>query len=262
MARRRSVLIDIDGVLVTSWRPLAGAVETLADLRSGEVPFALVTNTTSTPRAEIAGRLIDAGFPITRDDVLTTVALTADYLRAEHPGARVQLLNSGDVRDDLAGIELVDADGDVIVMGGAGPELSYEAVNRAFERVVAGAPLVTMNPMLVWQTSEGLQLDGGAYVRALAEAAGVEPIVTGKPSPAFFAAALEHLGAEPAATAMVGDDLRADVLGAQACGLRGVQVRTGKFRPEQLDALGPGDPRPDEIIDSFADLPAVLAAWP
>jgi len=29
---------------------------------------------------------------------------------------------------------------------------------------------------------------------------------------------------------MVGDDIVSDVGGAQACGIRGVQVRTGKYR--------------------------------
>lgn len=30
---------------------------------------------------------------------------------------------------------------------------------------------------------------------------------------------------------MIGDDIESDVGGAQACGLRGVLVKTGKFRP-------------------------------
>jgi phospholysine phosphohistidine inorganic pyrophosphate phosphatase len=29
---------------------------------------------------------------------------------------------------------------------------------------------------------------------------------------------------------MIGDDIMSDVGGAQACGMRGVQVRTGKYR--------------------------------
>ncbi len=54
---------------------------------------------------------------------------------------------------------------------------------------------------------------------------------------------------------MVGDDLRTDVLGAQACGLRGVLVRTGKYRERQLaESAEP----PDVVVDSFADVPALL----
>jgi ribonucleotide monophosphatase NagD (HAD superfamily) len=54
---------------------------------------------------------------------------------------------------------------------------------------------------------------------------------------------------------MIGDDLVNDVLAAQAIGLTGVLVRTGKFRD---DVLAAATDRPDLVIDSFADLPALL----
>ena len=45
-----AVLIDIDGVLTISWRPLPGAVAALQQLRAAGLPLALVTNTTSRTR--------------------------------------------------------------------------------------------------------------------------------------------------------------------------------------------------------------------
>jgi hypothetical protein len=52
--RISGVLIDIDGVLTVSWRPLPGAVAALRQLRAAGLRLALVTNTTSRPRASIA----------------------------------------------------------------------------------------------------------------------------------------------------------------------------------------------------------------
>ena len=60
----------------------------------------------------------------------------------------------------------------------------------------------------------------------------------GKPSLAYFDAALEALDAEPALTWMVGDDSETDVAGAQACGLKTILVRTGKFRPDAVERSG------------------------
>jgi phospholysine phosphohistidine inorganic pyrophosphate phosphatase len=51
---------------------------------------------------------------------------------------------------------------------------------------------------------------------------------------------------------MIGDDVRGDVAGAQAAGLKAILVRTGKYRPEDLR----GQIKPDGVIDSIADLPA------
>ncbi len=112
-----------------------------------------------------------------------------------------------------------------------------------------------MHRNLDWKTAGGLQLDMGAFILGLEQAAGVSAAVVGKPSAAFFGAVLARLGVLPADALMIGDDLDADVLGAQASGISGVLVRTGKFREE---ALARSVGRPDHIIDSVADLPALL----
>ena len=72
----------------------------------------------------------------------------------------------------------------------------------------------------------------------------------GKPSPAFFEAGLSTLGTGAAETVMIGDDLDNDVLGAQAVGLTGCLVRTGKFRADVLEV---SEEQPDHVVNSFVD---------
>ena len=79
--------------------------------------------------------------------------------------------------------------------------------------------------------------------------------VLGKPSPAYFAAALEALDADAEMTWMVGDDIDVDIAGAQQHGMKTVLVRTGKFRPDAVEA---GRVRPDAILSSIAHLPEWL----
>lgn len=256
----RAVLIDIDGVLTVSWQPLPGAVQALREIRAAGLPFALVTNTTSRTRASIAETLADVGFPVTAEDILTAPAVTAAYLAERFPGARCHLLNSGDISADLEGVILAGESGDpgdvdVVLVGGAGPEFGYEALDRAFGCLQRGARLVAMHRNLYWRTAEGLRLDSGAFLAGLEQAARTEAEVTGKPSPAFFTAALRRLGSGPGEAVMVGDDIESDVLAAQRAGLTGVLVRTGKYLPEtHRSASG----EPNHVVDSFADLPALL----
>ncbi|MEY9996159.1 HAD superfamily hydrolase (TIGR01458 family) [Streptomyces sp. V4I8] len=263
----RGVLIDIDGVLTVSWEPLPGAVEALREIREAGLGVALVTNTTSRTRASIARTLADAGFPVSAEDILTAPAVTAAYLAEHCPGARCVLLNSGDIAEDLGGVTVVgvdvdegegEGDGsvpDVVVVGGAGPEFGYAALNRAFGHLQRGARLVAMHRNLYWRTEDGLQLDTGAFLVGLERAARVEAEITGKPSAAFFEAALAHVGVAADEALMVGDDVETDVLAAQRAEVRGVLVRTGKYLPEtHRDASG----TPDHVIGSFADLPALL----
>ncbi|GEC02907.1 hypothetical protein SSP24_05620 [Streptomyces spinoverrucosus] len=262
----RAVLIDIDGVLTVSWQPLPGAVDALREIRDAGLPVALVTNTTSRTRASIAGTLAEAGFPVAAEDILTAPAVTAAYLAERFPGARCALLNSGDIREDLEGVSLVDdadsegavdadASVDVVVVGGAGPEFGYAALNRAFGHLQRGARLVAMHRNLYWRTKDGLQLDTGAFLAGLEQAARTEAEVTGKPSAAFFEAALGRLGVSAGEAVMVGDDIESDVLAAQRAGVTGVLVKTGKYLPETHRAA---DGTPDHVVDSFADVPSLL----
>lgn len=260
MAVSKALLIDIDGVLVTSWVALPGAVDALSGIRAAGIPVRFLTNTTSRTKAEITESLNAAGLVAAPDEVLTATAAAAAYLEHAHPGARCLLINSGDVSADLPGVTLVGPevppqDVDVVVVGGAGEEFSYAAMNRALAGLLEGAALVAMHRNLLWRTSAGLQLDTGAYVLGLERAAGVEATVVGKPAAAMFEAALASLGVEPGDSAMVGDDLDSDVRAAQRLGITGVQVRTGKFRAVQLDDDGEA---PDVVLDGFADVPAWL----
>jgi ribonucleotide monophosphatase NagD (HAD superfamily) len=112
-----------------------------------------------------------------------------------------------------------------------------------------------MHRNLYWRTREGLQLDGGAFLLGLEAAATVTAEVVGKPAASFFTSALRHLQVDAAEAVMIGDDIDADVLGAQRVGVPGVLVKTGKFLPEALEAAEV----PDHVVDSIADVPDLIA---
>jgi HAD superfamily hydrolase (TIGR01458 family) len=255
------LLVDIDGVLTLSWEPIDGAPEAIRHLRAADVPMRFVTNTTSLTRAEVTERLRQAGMEVDEGDVLTAPLATVAWIAEHHPAARCRLINSGDLGDDLTGLDLVGPGeaADIVLLGGAGPEFSYEALNRALALLLDGAALVAMHHNRYWRTAEGFSLDTGAFVAALEQATGVTATVVGKPSAEFFTTAVAALGVPTDRVAMVGDDLDSDVLAAQAVGLHGVLVRTGKFREETLaNAAG----EPDRVIASFADVPTLIGSVP
>lgn len=251
------LLIDIDGVLTLSWQAIDGAAEAIARLHRRGLPLRYLTNTTSITRAEIVRRLGTAGIAVTPDEVFTAPVATAAWIAAHRPGARCHLLNSGDLAEDLHGIEIVpdDEPADVVLLGGAGPEFSYGALNRAVGLLLDGADLVAMHQNRYWRTDAGFCLDSGAFVAALERAAGVTATVVGKPSAEFFETAAVDLGLPPDRVAMVGDDIENDVLAGQAHGFTGVLVHTGKYRPEVAAAA---DGTPDREVPSFASVPELL----
>ena len=102
-------------------------------------------------------------------------------------------------------------------------------MNKNFRRLMDGAALVGMHRNLFWKTSEGWSWTGARTSRGSSRPR-TRRRHCGKPEKAYFDAALEMLGVDAARAAMVGDDIVNDILGAQASGLTGILVRTGKYR--------------------------------
>jgi HAD superfamily hydrolase (TIGR01458 family) len=255
-----AILLDIDGVLHVSGQPIPGAPEAVSALRRAGNRLRFVTNNTTRPRARLAAELQGIGIELTEDEI-TTTPLAAGHLLE---GSRVLAVTMSAVREDLARhVTLVDEGADAVLVGGADETdetaevFEYGNLNRAFAELREGARLVCLHKNRWWQTSKGPLLDAGAFVAGLEYAAETEAEIVGKPTAAYFQAALAELEASPQDAIMVGDDLEADIGGAKRLGMRGVLVRTGKFR---TDSLRDADPKPDAVIDSIADLPAYLAA--
>ena len=253
-----AILLDIDGVLHVSGEPVPGGGEAVGALRADGHRLRFVTNNTTRARAQLAAELRALGIELEAEEITTTPLAAARLLA----GKRVLALTMAAVKPDLAeSVELVERGAEVVLLGGAdesgetGDVFAYENLNRAFAELDGGARLVCLHRNRWWQTSRGPLLDSGAFVAGLEYAAGVQAEVVGKPSPAYFAAALAELGAEAGEAVMVGDDIDADIGGAKSAGMRAVLVRTGKFRE---DALAAAEAKPDGVVASIADVPGFL----
>ena len=263
------VLFDIDGVLVTSWEPIDGAAGTLRVLTDHQIARSYLTNTTTKTRAQIAQLLTDAGMDVSPDEVITAAVLTAEYVRDRYPGARCFLVNSGQIGEDMPGIDVVylnDVPGpdpdppDVVLLGGAGPEYDHVTLSRVYDWMAQGVPVVAMHRSTSWNTADGLRVDTGMYLIGMEETSGRKATAVGKPAPEGFLAAASRLGVDPEEMYIVGDDLNNDVLAGQVVGMTGVLVRTGKFRQNTLDRWRADEfaMQPNHVIDSVADLPKLL----
>ena len=244
----------MDGVLHVSGAPIAGAAAAVRRLRSDGHRIRFVSNTTTRSRAQVGDQLRLMGIEVEDDELQTTGAVAARVLK----GKRVLALTMPGLLDDLEGLQLVGMNVEAVLLGGAdegeetGRIFSYLNLNRAFHELEAGADLYCLHKNRWWQTADGARLDAGAFVAGLEYAAEIEATVLGKPSNAYFAAALEALDAEAGLTWMVGDDLETDIVGAHKHGMKTLLVRTGKFRPDDVER---SSVQPDGIVSSIAQLP-------
>lgn len=249
----RALLIDLEGTVYQAGRLVPGARRAIERIAAAGIPYAFVTNTTSRPRAVIARELAGMGLPVEPGRLFTAPLAARRHLLALGK-RRCHFLVAPAVLEDFTGLQQDDQKPDAVVVGDVGADFTFERLNQAFRLLLDGAELVALARNRYYRGPEGLLLDVGAFVAALEYASGCGAVLTGKPAASFFQAALESIGADPAETAVVGDDLESDVHGAQDAGFAGILVRTGKYRPE-FERTGRS---PDAVLDSLASLPALL----
>lgn len=245
-------LVDLNGVLYVGGSAIDGAAAGLEWLRGTGRPCRFVSNTTTRSAASVAEKLGRLGFEIDPGELFTAPRAGAVWLRSQGIKRCHFLVADGIREDEFADFD--DAgpgDSEAVVIGDIGESWDYRIMNDAFRHLLGGAVLVALHRAKFSQTEHGLHLDIGPFVKGLEYAAGTEAVVVGKPSPAFYQTAIDAIGGKPGGIVMIGDDIEGDVGGAQQAGMRGVLVRTGKFRE---DLVRKSDVVPDLVMDSLGAL--------
>lgn len=275
----RALLLDLDGVIVSAERAVPGSVAALAELERRRVPYRIVTNTSLVSRATLSQFAARLGSAIPPERFQSALSASAAYAAHAFRGEPLYVITSSDGRTEFDGQHLLsheeaarpDARAAAVIVGDSPEALTHANLNSAFRLVRNGARLIGMHRNAWWLTPDGPTLDSGAYLAGLEYATGTPARIIGKPALAFFSIAVQDLRRDLAARgdgrirrseiAMVGDDVRTDVLAGQRAGLRGVLVLTGKHGLDELARLprhGRGGHEPHGVAPSLADVVAAL----
>lgn len=252
----KSLLFDLDGVFYQGNQSIKGADEVFNWVRRQQIPYLFITNTTSRPRHSLIEKLAQLGIETTADHILTPPLACVRWLQQNLEGRNVALFVPEVTRSEFSAVttsEDENQDVAAVVVGDLGEQWSFDRLNRAFRLLMQPShpELIALGMSRYWLAEDGLRLDVAPFVTALSYASDSQPLVMGKPSKLFFQAAIDLLGVTPENCLMIGDDIRSDIAGAQSAGLHAALVKTGKFRPSDLDL----DIVPDMVFDSIRDLP-------
>ena len=250
----KGLLFDLDGVLYTGEQAIDGAIELINKVHANNIACRFITNTSTQSIKTLEQKLQRLGFAIPAHEIISAPQAALLYLsKLKKPVCR--LLLAEDVKRDFLLLDQSDANPDFIVIGDIGDAWSYDLLNELFLNVMQGAKLIAIHKNRFWQTEQGLQMDIGGFITALEYASNSHAMIIGKPSPEFFKVALADMGLPAHEVAMIGDDIDVDVGGGQNVGLKGILVRTGKYREEYAKQ---SSIKPDFILNSIHDLPQVV----
>ena len=224
----RGFVFDLDGCVWTGDVLVPGADDVLASLREQGRGVAFLTNNSRARAATMQAKLNRLGVAAALSEVLTPLEILGEVIATRWGPSPVLAIGGEELEAALvdAGHVLVPvarAREAAVVVVGNDFAFSYERLTAAARAIAAGAQFLTPNldPRLPVEAGEFLP-GCGAVVEAVATAAGVRPIVVGKPEPPLFELALARMGLAAEEAGMVGDSVDSDIRGARRVGMTAI----------------------------------------
>lgn len=242
LADVRGFVVDLDGCVWHGAVLEPGAAATLTALHRAGRGVAFLTNNSRATGAEVRSRLHGLGLGWV-EHALTPLEILGQVVAERFGPSRVLVIGAPELAAVVAAaghevVAVADWRRATVVAVGNDFDLTYERLAAAARAAAAGAPLVTPNVDPRLPIEDGDFLPGcGAIVAAVSAAAGVGPIVVGKPEPPLFRIALRRLGVTAADAAMVGDSVASDVVGGRAAGMRTVLYAPAGAAPDAADVV-------------------------
>tara|TARA_R110001592_G_scaffold336019_1_gene621113 strand:+ start:12370 stop:13125 length:756 start_codon:yes stop_codon:yes gene_type:complete len=221
----KAVFFDLSGVLYEGHQAIPDAVKIINHLLKGNLTLRFITNTSRKTKNQILADLTSMGFQIPGDLLYTAPNAALAYCREQK--LKAFCLVHANIKNEFRDIE--QAPYNAVILGDAADDLNYANMDHAFNILLSGGCLIAIGENRYFKDDEGCHLDAGPFTKALEYAAGVDAVITGKPSAEFYRQVIATTDVEPAEILMIGDDVFGDVEGARQQGMQACLVRTGKY---------------------------------
>ncbi len=250
--KKKSYLIDMDGVLVQGDRPIPGAKEFIQRLIDGGHKFLVLTNNSRYTQQDLQHRLQTIGVPVSAEHFFSSAMATAKFLKAQKPEGSAFVLGGTGLYQALneVGYKLTDYNPDFMVLGET-DSYSYDKIIRASQLIQQGIPFIATNPDPAAPGEDFNVPACGAVAALLEKATGYSPYFVGKPNPLVMRLALRYLDEHSENAVMIGDRMETDVKVGLESGLETILVLSGLTTRKGVLKF---PYRPSRIVESVAEI--------
>jgi HAD superfamily hydrolase (TIGR01450 family) len=260
-------IFDLDGTIYLGKSLLPGAYRLITKLREIGKRVVFLSNNPTRDVSMYVQKLEGLGLPTTKDEIITTVFTTTQWLLQNAPDAVVFPISEEPLKRALteAGIKMSENPKEIdIVIASYDRNLVYQDLQTAFEALYVHkrARLICTNPdhFCPFPGGHG-EVDAGAIIAALEDSAQVKLEVNcGKPSPVMLNTIMSVMKLDALQCITTGDRLYTEIKMGIDAGMDTACVLTGETTPELL-AGWPQEGQPTYALDRIDKLiPAAM--WP
>lgn len=230
------MILDLDGVIWRGDEPIDGSSDAVRRLRAAGHRVLFVTNNSNPTVEDTIEKLRGFGIEAEPEELVTSSQAAASLLEA---GTSALVCGGPGVVEALEarGVEPHhEGNADAVVVG-FHKTFDYDRLTAAFRAIIAGARLIGTNDDPTYPTPDGPVPGGGSLLAAVATAAGVDPVVAGKPHQPMADLVKQRLGDDLDGTVLVGDRPSTDGLMAKKLGIPFILVMTGVAREDEDDEV-------------------------
>ena len=224
-------LLDMDGTIYLDNDLFDGTIDFLEHIKEIGGRYMFLTNNSSKGVNEYIKKLSGMGIPAEKDDFLTSVDATVDYLNGKNY-KKIYVFGTNSLKNQMIdeGFNITDKledDIDCLCMG-FDTELTFPKLEDACILLGRDIDYIATNPDIVCPTWYGSVPDCGSVSEMIYNATGKRPFFIGKPNSLMVDLAVEKTGFAREQTALVGDRLYTDIACAVNSDVSGIFVLSGE----------------------------------
>ena len=244
-------LLDMDGTIYLDNDLFDGTIDFLEHIKKIGGRYMFLTNNSSKGVNEYIKKLSGMGIPAVKDDFLTSVDATVDYLQDKNY-KKIYVFGTKSLKNQLVdeGFNVTDKledDIDLLLMGND-TELTFQKLEDACILLNRGVDYVATNPDWVCPTWYGFVPDCGSFADIIYNATKKRPKFIGKPEPEMAYLAMKATGFSKEETVLFGDRLYTDIACGVNAGISTVFVLSGEGT---MDDLEKSEVKPEFIYENI-----------
>lgn len=260
LKRKKLFLLDMDGTIYIDDKLFDGTIEFLNYIKSIGGRYIFLTNNSSKGVEEYIKKMRAIGVDCTKEDFLTAVNATIEYLKSKNY-KKIYLLGTASFVKQLREADLpvttqMGDDIDCLCMA-FDTELTFQKIEDACVLLERGVDYIATNPDWVCPTQYGSVPDCGSVAQLLYNATKRMPRFIGKPQPEMAYLAMKDSGFSPEETVIIGDRLYTDIACGVNAGIASVFVLSGEGTMEDVEK---SEIKPGFIYNNIKELHLELQA--
>lgn len=205
-------LIDMDGTLYHGASPIPYAKEFIEYLNRNNRKYLLLTNCPGNSVQALVEKLKSMGIYVNEQNILTSGQAAASFLSLMKPDMSIYLVGSDALKDELlrAGLRIDNENPDCVLVG-YDRQFDYEKMFQAVHHILSGSKFICTNGDYTIPEGNKLVPHTGAIAASIEAAAGIKPLIIGKPEKYIIDFALKKLECTKDECCIIGDRLDTDI---------------------------------------------------